>query len=32
MNDTEFGLNASIWTADTRRGAALAARVRVRVA
>ncbi|WP_028045003.1 succinic semialdehyde dehydrogenase [Cellulomonas sp. URHE0023] len=28
MNDTEFGLNASIWTADTRRGAALAARVR----
>lgn len=28
MNDTEFGLNASIWTASTRRGAALAARVR----
>jgi succinate-semialdehyde dehydrogenase/glutarate-semialdehyde dehydrogenase len=28
MNDTEFGLSASIWTADTRRGAALAARVR----
>ncbi|GIG19426.1 succinic semialdehyde dehydrogenase [Cellulomonas chitinilytica] len=28
MNDSEFGLNASIWTADTRRGAALAARVR----
>ncbi len=28
MNDTEFGLNASIWIADTRRGAALAARVR----
>jgi succinate-semialdehyde dehydrogenase / glutarate-semialdehyde dehydrogenase len=27
MNDTEFGLNASIWTADTRRGAALARRV-----
>jgi len=28
MNDSEFGLNASIWTADTRRGAALARRVR----
>ncbi|WP_029289654.1 succinic semialdehyde dehydrogenase [Cellulomonas sp. HZM] len=28
MNDTEYGLNASIWTADARRGAALAARVR----
>ena len=27
MNDSEFGLNASIWTADTRRGAALARRV-----
>lgn len=27
MNDTEFGLNASIWTADARRGAALARRV-----
>ncbi|GEL94513.1 succinic semialdehyde dehydrogenase [Cellulomonas composti] len=27
MNDTEFGLNASIWTADSRRGAALARRV-----
>ncbi|WP_028049972.1 succinic semialdehyde dehydrogenase [Cellulomonas sp. URHD0024] len=28
MNDSDFGLNASIWTANTRRGAALAARVR----
>lgn len=28
MNDSEFGLNASIWTADPRRGAALARRVR----
>lgn len=28
MNDTQFGLNASVWTADARRGAALAARVR----
>ncbi|RHA43840.1 succinic semialdehyde dehydrogenase [Cellulomonas rhizosphaerae] len=27
MNDSEFGLNASIWTADTARGAALARRV-----
>lgn len=27
MNDSEFGLNASVWTADTRRGAALAERV-----
>ncbi|GAA4627608.1 succinic semialdehyde dehydrogenase [Cellulomonas oligotrophica] len=27
MNDTEHGLFASIWTADTRRGARLAARV-----
>jgi succinate-semialdehyde dehydrogenase/glutarate-semialdehyde dehydrogenase len=27
MNDSEFGLNASIWTADTRRGARLARRV-----
>ncbi len=27
MNDSEFGLNASIWTADSRRGAALARRV-----
>ncbi|KQY47307.1 succinic semialdehyde dehydrogenase [Cellulomonas sp. Root137] len=29
MNDSDLGLNASIWTADTRRGAALAERVRV---
>jgi len=28
MNDSELGLNASIWTAHTRRGAALARRVR----
>jgi succinate-semialdehyde dehydrogenase / glutarate-semialdehyde dehydrogenase len=28
MNDSDFGLNASIWTADTRRGSALARRVR----
>ncbi|WP_426592973.1 succinic semialdehyde dehydrogenase [Cellulomonas sp. McL0617] len=28
MNDTEFGLNASIWTANSRRGFALASRVR----
>lgn len=27
MNDTEYGLNASIWTADTRRGRRLANRV-----
>lgn len=29
MNDSDLGLNASIWTADTRRGADLARRVRV---
>jgi succinate-semialdehyde dehydrogenase/glutarate-semialdehyde dehydrogenase len=29
MNDSDLGLNASIWTADARRGAAIAARVRV---
>jgi len=28
MNETEFGLNASIWSADTRRARVLAARVR----
>ena len=28
MNDSDLGLNASVWTADTRRGAAIAARVR----
>ncbi|CAL8970975.1 Putative succinate-semialdehyde dehydrogenase [NADP(+)] 2 [Cellulomonas sp. T2.31MG-18] len=28
MNDSEYGLNASIWTASARRGAALARRVR----
>lgn len=28
MNDTEAGLNASVWTRDTARGRALAARVR----
>jgi len=28
MNDTALGLNASVWTADSRRGAALAARLR----
>ncbi|HEY0187262.1 MAG TPA: succinic semialdehyde dehydrogenase [Cellulomonas sp.] len=28
MNDTEYGLNASVWTAGTRRGAAIAARLR----
>jgi succinate-semialdehyde dehydrogenase/glutarate-semialdehyde dehydrogenase len=27
MNDTEYGLNASIWTGNTGRGRALAARV-----
>ncbi len=27
MNDTEFGLNASVWTRSTRRGAEIAARV-----
>lgn len=27
MNDTEFGLNASIWTADIRRGRVLAGQV-----
>lgn len=27
-NDSEFGLNASIWTADTRRGRDIAARIR----
>lgn len=28
MNDSEFGLNASVWTRSTRRGAQIAARVR----
>ncbi len=27
-NDTEYGLNASVWTRDTRRGRALAGRIR----
>ena len=26
-NDTEYGLNASVWTRDTRRGRAIAARI-----
>ncbi len=28
INDTSYGLNASVWTADTRRGAAIAGRLR----
>jgi len=28
MNDSPYGLNASVWTRSTRRGAAIAARVR----
>jgi len=28
MNDTRFGLTASVWTADHRRGDAIARRVR----
>ena len=27
-NDTEYGLNASVWTRDTRRGRAIAAQIR----
>lgn len=29
VNDTEHGLNAAVWTRSTRRGAAIAARLRV---
>lgn len=28
INDSEFGLNASVWTADTSRGVGLASRIR----